>query len=157
MLVEALNDKHPEVLFIALSGLGHTPVPEALPKMLSFVDHPDKWCRKSLAFALCSYENNDPHVTDTLLKLAADEYEITRDWATTALKWSHVDTLKCVSAFGLMPMIQTYMLLMKHYRAWPNVKTRAQLSRRCITFKVARIVVISIYLKLPTYTMTLTC
>ena len=92
MLVEALNDQHPDVIAIALSGLRHTPVPEALPVMLTFVNHPDKWCRRELAFALCGYENDGPHMTAVLLQLAADEYEITRDWATTALQWSHVDT-----------------------------------------------------------------
>lgn len=92
MLVAGLADPNPCVIAVALSGLSHTPVPEALPTMLTFVDHPHVWCRQKLAFALTHFIDEGPHVTNALLKLANDDFEQTRDWATYDLQYSQVDT-----------------------------------------------------------------
>lgn len=92
MLVAGLADPNPCVIAVALSGLSHTPVPEALPTMLTFVDHPHVWCRQKLAVALSHFIDEGPHVTNALLKLATDDFEETRDWATCDLQYSQVDT-----------------------------------------------------------------
>lgn len=95
MLMDGLNDSCSSVIAMALSGLRHTPLLDALPTMLAHLNHPDLRCRRQLAFALCSYEIEGKYanqLTDAFLKLAADEYEETRDWATCALQHSDLDT-----------------------------------------------------------------
>ncbi|MCX8747138.1 hypothetical protein J3U64_06630 [Snodgrassella sp. B3800] len=91
MLVAALADSNPYVNAVALSQLSFTPVAAALPTMLNFVDHPNSFCRESLAFALIPFNNEGTQVTEALLQLADDEVCSVKDWATFALQESEID------------------------------------------------------------------
>ncbi|MEF9388653.1 HEAT repeat domain-containing protein [Ralstonia solanacearum species complex bacterium KE056] len=75
-----LHDIRLDVLYAAISGLGHRPHPLALPELIKFVSHPDQNIRFEVAVALGSYSEADS--IDALLCLAKDESDAVRDWAT---------------------------------------------------------------------------
>jgi HEAT repeat protein len=72
------------VLSSALSALGHLGNEEALPILLSYLEHPDADVRHDLAFALGHFSNH-PAAVSGLLKLASDLDEVVRDWAVFGL------------------------------------------------------------------------
>lgn len=69
-----------EVLFAAISGVGHRPHPLALPELIKFASHPDQKIRFEVAVALGHY--SEPDSIDALLRLAKDDSDAVRDWAT---------------------------------------------------------------------------
>ena len=80
ILLTGLDDTCPEVLRAAISGAGHQPFSLALPYLIKFASHPDQHVRFSVAVALGSYSTADS--IEALLRLATDESDLVRDWAT---------------------------------------------------------------------------
>jgi len=83
VLVAGLGDAHPDVVQSAIAGLGHRPMPAALPALLAHLAHPDARIRFALAYTLGSYAA--PEATAALVRLATDRHEDVRDWATFSL------------------------------------------------------------------------
>lgn len=80
MLFGGLSDTRSEVLYAAISGFGHRPHPLALPELIKFASHPDQKIRFEVAVALGGYSEADS--IETLLRLAKDDSDAVRDWAT---------------------------------------------------------------------------
>jgi hypothetical protein len=80
LLVAGLSDSNAGVQRAAIAGLGHRPAPDALPRLLALLDHPDSALRFALACALGSYAQAE--ATDALMRLARDRDDDVRDWAT---------------------------------------------------------------------------
>jgi len=80
MLLAGLHDVCSEVLYAAISGFGHRPHPLALPELIKFASHPDQEIRFQVAVALGCYSEADS--MDALLRLAKDDSDAVRDWAT---------------------------------------------------------------------------
>ena len=80
MFVEALRDADPRVVRSAICGLGHQPLPAALPALLAHLAHPDLRVRFALAYTLGSYPG--PEATAALMHLAIDRDDLVREWAT---------------------------------------------------------------------------
>lgn len=80
MLLAGLHDTSREVLYAAISGFGHRPHPLALPELIKFASHPDQQIRFEVAVALGRY--SEPDSIDALLRLAKDDSDAVRDWAT---------------------------------------------------------------------------
>jgi HEAT repeat protein len=80
MLLAGLHDTRSEVLYAAISGFGHRPHPLALPELIKFSSHPDQQIRFEVAVALGGYSEADS--IETLLRLAKDDSDAVRDWAT---------------------------------------------------------------------------
>lgn len=91
MLLEGLNDSHPEVVRCAISGMAHRPHVDGLSPILGLAHHPDENIRFAVAVALGSYL--EPSSTEMRCELANDEDDDVRDWATFGLGSLHeVDT-----------------------------------------------------------------
>lgn len=80
MLLAGLHDICSEVLYAAISGFGHRPHPLALPELIKFASHPEQKIRFEVAVALGRYSEADS--IDALLRLAKDDSDAVRDWAT---------------------------------------------------------------------------
>lgn len=80
MLLAGLHDTCRDVLYAAISGFGHRPHPLALPELIKFASHPDQKIRFEVAVALGGY--SEPGSIDVLLRLAKDDSDAVRDWAT---------------------------------------------------------------------------
>lgn len=80
MLLAGLRDTRSEVLCAAISGFGHRPHPLALPELIKFPSSPDQKIRFKVAVALGRYSEADS--IETLLRLAKDDSDAVRDWAT---------------------------------------------------------------------------
>lgn len=80
MFVDSLADRDPRVVRSAIAGLGHQPLPAALPALLAHLRHPDLRVRFALAYTLGSYPG--PEATSALMHLAIDRDDLVREWAT---------------------------------------------------------------------------
>ena len=80
LLLSGLHDISSEVCRAAISGFGHRPHPLALPELIKFASHPDKEIRFGVAVALGNYSEADS--IDALVRLAKDDSDAVRDWAT---------------------------------------------------------------------------
>ena len=80
MFVDSLADLDPRALRSAIAGLGHQPLPAALPALLAHLRHPDLRVRFALAYTLGSYPG--PDATAALMHLAIDRDDLVREWAT---------------------------------------------------------------------------
>ena len=80
LLLAGLHDVCTDVLCAAISGLGHRPHPLALAELIKLSFHPDREIRFEVAVALGSYPEADS--IDALLRLAKDDSDAVRDWAT---------------------------------------------------------------------------
>jgi HEAT repeat protein len=83
LLLDCLGDVHLEVVKAAISGLGHRPHPNALPKLVSLSLSRDTQTRWNVAVALGRY--SEQVAIDALLCLARDVNSGVRDWATFGL------------------------------------------------------------------------
>lgn len=80
LLLSGLHDIRGEVCRAAISGFGHRPHPLALPELIKLASHPDKEIRFGVAVALGNYSEADS--IDVLVRLAKDDSDAVRDWAT---------------------------------------------------------------------------
>ncbi|MDP3701131.1 MAG: HEAT repeat domain-containing protein [Hylemonella sp.] len=80
LLLAGLHDICRDVLHAAISGAGHRPHPLALPELVKFASHPDQEIRFGVAVALGRY--SEAGSIDALLRLARDDSDAVRDWAT---------------------------------------------------------------------------
>lgn len=80
LLLAGLHDTSSEVYRAAISGFGHRPHPLALPELIKFASHPDQEIRFGVAVALGNYSDADS--IDALVRLAKDDSDAVRDWAT---------------------------------------------------------------------------
>lgn len=80
MLLAGLHDICCDVFCAAISGFGHRPHPLALPELIRFASHPDQDIRFHVAIALGRYSEADS--IEALLRLAKDDADDVRDWAT---------------------------------------------------------------------------
>lgn len=88
LLLTALNDSHPEVIGAAIFGFKKHKSPKALPLLLKYVNHSDRFVRKALASTLGKYL--EPESIKALIELAADTDSLVREWANFEL-W-HIST-----------------------------------------------------------------
>ena len=87
LLLAGLHDTSTEVHRAAISGMGHRPHPLAVPQLVNFASHPEQEIRFAVAVALGSYSGAES--INTLIRLAKDESDAVRDWATFALGSIH--------------------------------------------------------------------
>ena len=83
LLLGGLDDPHRDVVMSAVSGLGHRPDPEALPKLIALAIHRSSLMRWHVAIALASYA--DAAAVEALKRLAVDSDADVRDWASFGL------------------------------------------------------------------------
>jgi HEAT repeat protein len=83
LLLAGLHDLHEEVITAAISGFGHRPHPDALPKLVQLSRHRNASIRFHVAVALGGY--SEPTAIAAQILLARDEDSDVRDWATFGL------------------------------------------------------------------------
>jgi len=87
LFLAALADSHAQVLRAAVSGLGHRPHPDALPRLLELAAHRDARLRWHVAVALGTYK--EALAAEALVELMKDPDTAVRDWATFGLGSLH--------------------------------------------------------------------
>lgn len=83
LLLKGLYDIHEEVVIAAISGVGHRPHPDALPRLVELSAHQNALIRFHVANALGRY--SESVAIATLIQLAQDRDSLVRDWATFGL------------------------------------------------------------------------
>lgn len=87
LFLAALADPHAQVLCAAVSGLGHRPHPDALPRLITLASRGDARLRWQVATALGAYK--EASATEALVQLMKDPDADVRDWATFGLGSLH--------------------------------------------------------------------
>lgn len=87
LFLAALEDPQAQVLCAAVSGLGHRPHPEALPRLVELTTHRDARLRWQVAVTLGAYK--EASATEALVQLMKDPDDDVRDWATFGLGSLH--------------------------------------------------------------------
>jgi len=78
------HERDAGVLDSAISALGQLGNPDAIPRIISFQDHPVRKVRLAVASALGRFPD-DPRSVQSLIQLTADEAADVREWAVFGL------------------------------------------------------------------------